>query len=343
MAETMYETRTRFTTRTTPQRSLFIDLIGPRSEVLERLTALNDQLERAVAHPRVLVPVATPVPFRLADERTVADRVAELSGAPVPYAMAQLEPGFVAAETIRAAQGIARFYEEIELGPSRAKIGARASLSWDAAGRISECVEYPTLVGCNVLLALACFLEQDFGTVVRRAQSLVYICECSEFEKTPKQVDSGANGFLGTDFLEWHRRIPGYGLLLASIFARADELFSKDQLDMLVVDLRGRHLYTDGKLIVRRYERDYAVPLRDASGAYVGLNVFADVLVGDINELRHPLAGGPHLHIVSPITFNRSFGVIRHAAFAEHPIGMRNPDGTAKRREDGAVASEAAG
>lgn len=332
----MYEIRPRFSTPSVDRRSLFIDLVGGRADVLDRLAALDQQLLRATANPRVVTKTATPRPFRLADPRTMQDRITELAGGEVPYQMAQLEPNWVASETISAAEGVAAYYpDEMELSAGAITVRGVATLRWDATGNVTECTEFPQLVGRNVLLALACFIEQDFGTVVMRGDRLFYVCECSEFEKTPKQVDGGGNGFLGADFLEWHVRIPHYGALLASIFRRTHELFSKDALDMLVVDLRGRHLYTDGRRIIRRYERDYVVPLRDASGAYVGLNVFADLLIGDIDELRHPLVGGPYLQIVSPIEFHRTFKAIKHAGFTEHPIGMREADGSPRRTRSG--------
>ena len=337
----MYEIGTQFTTPSVERRSVFVDLIGSRSEVLSRLTALEQQLTRALANPKVLVRCPTPQPFRLADARTTADRVAELAGVAVPYEMAQLEPGYRGAETVRIALGIASYYaEKMAVSPGAITVHGVATLRFDPDGKVTDCAEVPSLRGSNVLLALAAFIEQDFGTVVLRGERLFYVCECSEFEKTPKQVAGGHNGFLGEDFIDWHVRIPHYGPVLASIFAQVSTLFARNSLDMFVVDLRGRHLYSDGARLLRRYERDYAVPLRDAAGEYLGMNVFADVLLGDVDDERHPLAGGPFRKILSPIEFHRTASVVKHPGFTEHPAGKREADGSAKRL-NGSVALNA--
>lgn len=337
----MYESGTQFTTPHVERRSVFVDLIGTRVEVLERLAALDEQLERALVNPKILARRATPHPYKLADARTRADRIAELAGTPVPYEMAQLERNPRAAETIRVAEAIAKHYSDfMAVESGRISIRSVAELTFDETSNVVSCPEFPELVGRNILLAVASFIEQDFGTVVQRGERLFYICECSEFEKTPKQVGNGHNGFLGEDFIDWHVRIPHYGQTLASIFQRVHTLFTKGALDMFVVDLRGRQLYSDGKRLLRRYERDYVVPLHDAAGAYVGLNVFADVLLGDIDSERHPLAGGPYLQVVAPIAFHRSISVVKHPGYADHPLGVRDPQGRA-RLSNGASALDA--
>jgi hypothetical protein len=327
MTEKGYRVAEGIATPTRPQRSLYIDLIGERAEVTDRLAALGEQVRHAQANPSTVSSAPAPLPFQLSASGTQQDRVAELGGAQVPYPMSQLAPSISPEEQIGIAQGISRYFSEINVSAGHVDITGRTRLVFGADANVTDC-KYPELVGRGILPGLACFIDQDFGIVVRRGESLFYVYESSEFEKTPKLVDGGANGFLGHDFLEWHRRIPHYGAPLVSIFEGVDALFAQDRLDMLVVDLRGRHLYTDAEIVVRRHERDYVVPLRDSEGKYVGMAVFADLFLQDINMLRNPFAGGKHLVIESPITFNSRFKVIKHAGFREHPSGVRAADGT---------------
>jgi hypothetical protein len=311
------------------QRSLYIDLIGDRSEVTDRLGALGEQVSHVRANPRTVVAAPAPYPFRLSENQTLLDRVAELAGASVPYAMSQLAPGVTPGEQIDIVDGVCRYFAQIT-ADTRAgciDIAGRTRVVFDGEAKVSDS-GYSGLAGRDLLPACACFIDQDFGIVLRRPSGLFYVYESSEFEKTPKRVEGGENNFLGNDFLEWHRRIPHYGLPLASIFERVDALFADELLDMLVVDLRGRHLYGDGEILVRRYERDYVVPLHNRDGQYVGMAVFADLFIQDINTLRNPLSGGKYLVVESPLLFNQRFQVVKHAGFREHPSGVRSADGT---------------
>jgi hypothetical protein len=80
--------------------------------------------------------------------------------------------------------------------------------------------------------------------------------------------------------------------------------------------------------VVRRYERDYALPLPTLEGNIVGMIVFADSLFKNINDETRPFFGGKHLVIKSPREFQDNFHIITHAAFCHHPFGIRDQNGT---------------
>ena len=193
----------------------------------------------------------------------------------------------------------------------------------DDKGYVRTCPVRPNLRGMHVLSVLAAFVNQDFGVVLHVCDKLRYAFDCSAFEKTPKDVESGHNHFVGLDFLEWHRRIPRLGKPLAELFGDMDKAFAADTLDLFTIDLRGRNLYTDGNIVVHRYERDYVVPLRLPDGKYLGFVNFADVFMKDIGEETRPQLGGAYFDVGCPKQFHHEFAVIKHAAYRDHPTGIR--------------------
>jgi hypothetical protein len=309
-----------------PRRSLHIDIIGSPSDVQGRFGVLREQLQSALSRDAAVPLVAeTPWPFRRSSPRSIADKLAEMQGRPGRFRYAQLDSDARGIETVAALEGILPYCGAAGLqriGVGTLRIEGLGDVSFDAEGRILEAPE-ASLRGGNVLQLAAAFIDQDFGVVVERGQSMVYLFDCSRFEKTPKHVDTGENKFLGQDFFEWHQRIPGFGPFLATTFRELDQALRRRLVDILTVELRGRNLYTDGQHVVQRYERDHVVPLWAADGRYVGLTVFADVFFKSFSEERRPWNGGQYLEIDSPAEFHQRFEVIKHAAFKPHPEGIR--------------------
>ncbi|MGZ3437868.1 MAG: hypothetical protein ACXVDD_00040 [Polyangia bacterium] len=312
-----------------PRRALHIDIIGALADVRDRFGVLRARLQRALASGEAIETVAdAPSPFARAGGRSTEDKLAELGGRPGRFRYAQLDAAAGGAETVAALEGIVPYYGASGLQlvePGLLRIDGFGDVRYDATGRVVAS-PLPSLSACNVLQLAAAFIEQDFGVVIERGAQMVYLFDCSRFEKTPKNVDTGENTFIGEDFFEWHHRIPGFGPFLAGTFRDLDQAFRRRLVDLLWVELRGRNLYTDGEHVVQRYERDYVVPLWSQRDEYVGLGVFADVFFKSQSDEQRPWNGGQHLYVDSPADFHQRFQVIKHAAFKPHPGGIRPAD-----------------
>lgn len=157
------------------------------------------------------------------------------------------------------------------------------SLSYDEQGIITRGAGK----GLDVLEYLACNLAQDIAIVLRTDdQKLIYDYDCSMHEKTPKNPITGVNEHIGRDLKDIHKESRTLGRILPYVISLVDERLHKNQLDLLTVDLRGANKYSNGKQEIRRYERDYLVPLK------LGILAYADVHYQDVNETTSPYEGG---------------------------------------------------
>lgn len=311
------------------QRSLYIDIIGDWSSVSERFDTVKARMRKAISGEERLLPSRTNVPIARSTPGAYKAKLRELLGEALPLRLAQFEEKKLGRDSYITAINIARFLDgqgvHLE-NPYLIVIDSRICVEFDKNGTIARCEQIPQLAGKDVAHFMGCHVDQDFGITIRRGNTLVYSFDCGRFEKTPKDVDSRENYFLGLDFFEWHRRIPVAGSTLSSFFRETDAAFESDAFDVLLVDLRGRHLYTDGNVVVQRVERDYVLPLRDEAGAYCGMVHFADSFFRDIRDERRPFEGGKFLEIDCPIEFHETFKPIKHAAYRDHPRGMRQGD-----------------
>jgi hypothetical protein len=259
----------------------------------------------------------------------IAAKLAEVSRGPEGnFAMYGVDSTVPARDLFAAAVALVPYFSAAgirQADSNRFGIEGFGQVEVDAEGKVTAAPEIPGVVGKPLLAVIAAFSAQDFGAVIRQPAGLRYAFDCSAFEKTPKDVDSGHNHYVGLDFLEWHRRIPKLGKPLADLFERLDQQFSAGVLDLFTIDLRGRNLYTDGKLVLHRYERDYVLPLRHPTAGYLGFVNFADVFMKEPGEERRPQDGGSYFEVGCPRQFHRQFPVIKHAAFRPHPTGMREP------------------
>lgn len=306
-------------------RSVYLDLICSWE-------ATPPRLDQAFADIASAVPVRRPAASktlrltRASNAMTLA-KLAELkSGSDSHFTMYGLDPNVPSGHLLAAAQALTPYLTGAGLRLSddrRLTVEGFGLIDADENGLVRECPESPILVGLPFLSVMAAFVAQDFGVVLRQPSGLRYAFDCSAFEKTPKDVDSGHNHYVGLDFLEWHRRIPKLGVQLATLFEQLDHQFEAGAIDLFTIDLRGRNLYTNGTLVLHRYERDFVVPLRHANGSYLGFVNFADVFMKEVGEEQRPQQGGLYFDVGCPREFHRQFQVIKHAAFRPHPTGLR--------------------
>lgn len=306
-------------------KSVYLDLICSWEAIPPRLDQAFSDIASAVPMRR---PAASKT-LRLtrAPNAMTLAKLAELkSGAAEHFKMYGLDPNVPTAQLLAAAQALAPYLVGAGLRMTedrRLTVEGFGYIEADEKGLVRECPESPILIGRCLLAVMAAFVAQDFGVVLRQSSGLRYAFDCSAFEKTPKDVDNGHNHYIGLDFLEWHRRIPKMGVQLATLFEQLDRQFEMGAIDLFTIDLRGRNLYTNGTLVLHRYERDYVVPLRHSDGRYLGFVNFADVFMKEVGEERRPQQGGLYFDVGCPREFHRQFQVIKHAAFRPHPTGLR--------------------
>lgn len=312
---------------TEPGRSLYIDIIGARAEVEQRFGVLHDRLAQVIAAQEPVPLTPTPWPFRLAPPGVIRDKLDELRGKPLRFAVAQFDAEHRGEESVDLLEGMARIYDRAGLrltARGMLEIASYGTVLYGPGGLVTAAPD-ADVVGKNVLQLAAAFVEQDFALVLDRNGTMVYAFDCCMLEKTPKHVETGRNHFMGLDFYEWHERIPGWGHFLAGTFRKLDRAMRDRLIEMLYVDLRGRHRYSDGQVTVQRFERDYVLPLWNLDRRYVGFAVIADNYMMQPEEKLRPFEGGPFLRFDSQSAFHEAFRVI--APFQHHPHGMRTPDG----------------
>lgn len=145
------------------------------------------------------------------------------------------------------------------------------------------------VLGMDAFHYLLCFIDQDFAAILQKDGQMLYACDISCFEKTPKSTD-GSNSMIGANFLDFHSEAPTFGGELSRALPKILERFRDHTLDMLVVDLNGQREYelSDGSKVYR-YERDKFFPLFDENGEFKGFFGLADVLMKDVDDgTTHP-------------------------------------------------------
>ncbi|MGV8086336.1 MAG: hypothetical protein ACP5N1_01770 [Candidatus Woesearchaeota archaeon] len=144
----------------------------------------------------------------------------------------------------------------------------------------------------NPMEYLACIVEQDMALVsVTNNNNLIYLADISRFEKTPKDVRTGVNKYLGLDLMNFHASAKTYGSILPNIFRNLTECMRQNKLDLLTIDLLGGNTYTNGKETIRRFETDKVLPLKK-NNIMEGIIVYADVFWQPVEETRTPQQGG---------------------------------------------------
>lgn len=313
-----------------PARSLYLNLISDKKLIMDDIHSLSQVLQMVLTGDHFIEYTKKPIPVSRATDQAIYERIEELKGYSVPFQTTQLAKYYSPDEMIQAVEGLA-----LQLKNAGVHLIKRGliiiknicTLRYNNNGCISKSEPDLGIVGINVLELIAGICAQDFGLVMERHGVLIYFYSSARYEKTPKHVENGFDYFVGEPFIEWHRRIPTWGPVLAALFEDMYMALKQKSLDSFIVDLKGRHQYTNGELILKRYERDYVLPLPTLEGQIIGMIVFADSLFMNINDKLNPLASGKYLHIESPREFHQHFRVIIDAGFRHHPFGIRDKHG----------------
>lgn len=170
-------------------------------------------------------------------------------------------------------------------------------------------VKMERVVGHSALQAMSCHVQQDFGVILKRDEKFVYVFDCASFEKTPKDPVSGLNHFVGQDIAAFHGRAKTHGHVMPMVMHNLADALSRHALDMLIIDLNGAGRYTDGTIVVRRFERNYVVPMWD-NGRFAGMIVFADPFFQNETESADPFCGGGFVSVTGPGEFHKRFHLI---------------------------------
>lgn len=310
---------------TNRRKSLYLDVRGSASNVqaqLQRLCASLDTLD--TRNPDGLIDI--PLTLALAPPDVIKAKLAELLDPDhMPYRMAEFAESHTGEDSVAIVRamlplitdpGITGHIEQNEqineglfvafvpgigvgfdMGRGYRRSGGIIKFStigivhFGGGGKITAATDRRFL-GKDIYHLLACHIDQDLATVMKKGNKFIYTSDISRFEKTPKN-DRGHNRFLGRDIVEFHARAPNFGATLGPLFQKIITEFTAGNLDMLVVDLNGQNQFTlENGEQVRRFERDHFIPIKDIKGKCIGFMGIADVNFQPVTETRSPLEGG---------------------------------------------------
>ncbi len=281
---------------------LHLDLSGDNSG--ENLKELSKKLEGKIRSSEISDKIS------LTNEHEYIAKFAELMGHNLEFQITHADPNHNPANSVLIANELLDRLDEAEVGQQSNKtiVGFpnRATIEYGREGIISDSSN-ENLIGKDCLRYIACNVHEDFGVIFSDKGRFAYVFDSAMFEKTPKDIHTGENKFMGRDFFEFHSKGKNFGHILPGIFANMMRAFKDEKLDMLSIDLRGANIYTDGNIEIRRFERDYVVPIRQPD--FRGILVYTDVFFHDVREKRSPFNGGKHLEIESPVEFASTFKV----------------------------------
>ncbi|MBT3814832.1 hypothetical protein HOE37_03470 [Candidatus Woesearchaeota archaeon] len=281
------------------------------------ISALERSLEDTVNGGLVVPLTPTPItPVRLSSDVEYALKLSEMLGEKLEFSVGQFEKDKQSRDSVITATSLALLHEnaivekdEAVQGNLKVTIPERGYFVFNEQGIITETNILDKIVGHDALHYMSCHVQQDFGVVIKKDEKLVYTFDSAMFEKTPKDIVTGINYFLGRDLMEFHTRGPNFGTRMPGIFQNLVEALRTNKIDHLVVDLPGANVYSDGKSQVRRFERDFVTPMKVESDLD-GFIVYTDVFFQDVNEPITPYNGGEFLDIKDPKKFHQEFKVI---------------------------------
>lgn len=279
-----------------------LDLI---SNPHESLIKFDSDLEDLLHKKNKIEEVPEPKILSLIDDIEYSIKASELLGHTQSFAVATIAPNFSSNQKAPAAEHIAKTLgKEIELSKSQSKTkifipNRNIELEFTSNGIIDKS-NFSYLVGCDAMHALACNVLQDMGLLLKQKESFIYAADFSRFEKTPKDVRTGKNNYIGMDLLEFHGKAKNFGHILPKILGNIASCFEQHKLDMVTIDLRGLNTYSNGLQTLRRFERDHALPIfKDEK--MKGIIVYANVIFQPQTELRNPYEGGRVIKVGSEI------------------------------------------
>ena len=296
-------------------RNLYLDIRGEPQEVALRLTNLSTQLENVRCGREVVDPAESTFSIQLADGDQVAYRQGELMGRDTPFLSFARANDLTGAEDALIARNLARACgAHIRQSEGLTHITLPqidCGIAIDNEGVIVGCAGLRgDEVGQSATAFLAALVKQEVAVVIKRGGNFIYGFECASFEKTPKDPATGKNYFIGRDLMEFHGRAKTHGRTLPTLLRNLCGAVSSRQLDLCIIDLNGAGRYTDGKTVVRRFERDYVTALWDGH-KFSGLIAYADVFFQNPSVSQSPFEGGNYLQVEGPGDFHSRFRLVR--------------------------------
>lgn len=296
-------------------RNLYLDVRGEPQEVALRLKNLSSQLENIQCSREIVASTEIAFSVQLADGDQVAYRQGELMGLDTPFLSFARADDLTGAEDALIARNLARACgANIRQGKGLTHITLPeidCGIAIDNEGVIVECAGLRgDEVGQSATAFLAALIKQEIAVVIKRGDNFIYGFECASFEKTPKDPATGKNYFIGRDLMEFHGRAKAHGHVLPTLLYNLCAALASQHLDFLLVDLHGAGRYTDGKTVVRRFERDYVTALWE-DDTFQGLIAYADVFFQNPSVAKSPFEGGEYLRVEGPGDFHRRFQLKR--------------------------------
>ncbi len=291
-------------------RKLYLDLVNRPKE---NLIALSKKLVQLRNGNIKLPAVENESILTLIDETEHSVKLSEMLGVNIGYEISTVSDNLGGIHSALVADHIANgLAPDVIMNKTKnstlVEIPKRSvSIEYDSLGKIVNS-NLDALKGQNAMLYMASNMEQDMGLVIMQDGRPVYLADISRFEKTPKDLITGKDTYVGRDMLEFHGKAKTYGHILPNLMSDMVRCMSKGKLDLLTVDLLGANTYRiDSSLIlgepnlvdVRRFERDYAVPLKK-NDVLEGVAVYTDVWFQPIGE-KSPLEGGRIVNVGTDI------------------------------------------
>ncbi|OIO54600.1 hypothetical protein AUJ46_02780 [Candidatus Peregrinibacteria bacterium CG1_02_54_53] len=278
-----------------PARSFYLDARGNKYDVRKRLDALV-QMMRLVATGQEKIPPKRESArlFTPASDRLKHAKLAELTGDGGAYHIASFASDYQSKDSVSVVRNIlprlgGTIYEDPQ-GYGVFTLPEEPPMEFDPSGRIRK-ANNVLLHGADLLHYVACHIRQDLAAVLVKGEAMQYMADISVFEKTPKDKQ-GRNTYIGKDLLDFHAKVPHFGPVLGELFPLLMQLFRKDLLDVLTVDLNGQQRYSCGEGgDVRRFERDRFIPLRRTDASFMGILGVADAFFQREGECS-PYEGG---------------------------------------------------
>ena len=320
-------------------KRLHLDLTGEdAAEQLKRISQylydLNRMVRRDVPSGLTYVEVnvpdvelgrsETPQILTLANDCEYTTRTVEMLGAELYYRIAQFAPEHEVKDSALVADNLAKRLAHVGVqfkkrGKERRIVipGRETEFTYDQYGTIQratgpEIAKYNDLAqnleGQDALHFLAAHVHQDLAVVMKKKDGLIYTFDCSMYEKTPKDVETGENKFLGRNLMDLTGKYEGiqFNYFLENLVG----CFQQLRLDLLTVDHRGEHIYSNGEQEARRFERDYVTPIRRFR-KFKGILAYADVFFQDPLVTENPFDGGEVLD--HQVKFHKEYKPVRKA------------------------------
>jgi hypothetical protein len=284
--------------------AIHLDLTGSVEDSREQLNGLQEMLKGPIRR------VDGSDHLTLTNDHEYLAKFSELMGHRLRFRITHAAPDHDSRDSVPTANELVARLRGVHVQKGAQKtiveFPERATIEFGKEG-IIKTSSNTNLVGKDCLSYIACNVHEDFGVAVAHHAIMTYEFDSAMFEKTPKDVSTGENAFVGRDFIGFHSKGKNFGPMMPHVFEGMLSAFYKKQLEMLTIDLRGVNVFTNGKMNIRRFERDYAVPIMQPD--FRGILVYTDVFFQDVNEPRSPFNGGSYLEIECPVKFHDEFRV----------------------------------